>query len=254
MTTAKILAANWKMAVDRASSKNLIAAIEPLLKNQTSAKVWIAPSFPYLSEVKSLVAGLGSAIRIGAQNACWEPQGAFTGEVSVAMLKECGADFAIIGHSERRSLFLETDEICARRAKGVLAQGMDVIYCVGETLHERQTGVTESVLRQQLRVLFSDLPSDCYSKITIAYEPVWAIGTGLSADQQQITDAHNLISKETSLLCGSSTNIPAILYGGSVNPANWAEILKIKNVAGGLVGGASQKAESLAELTKTLLA
>ena len=252
MNSDKILAANWKMAVGRAQAKQLIAEIKPLLLDAKSlgSQVWIAPSFPYLAEVKSLLEGTN--VRLGAQNACWEPQGAFTGEVSVSMLREFGVDYVIIGHSERRSLFLETDEICARRARGVLEQEMDVVYCIGETLQERESGITESVLRQQLRVLFSEMPAACGARVTIAYEPVWAIGTGLSADTAQIEDAHKLIKTECQKI--NSDLKPRILYGGSVSPKNWQEILTIENVAGGLVGGASQKADSLLELCRTLLA
>jgi triosephosphate isomerase len=206
-------------------------------------EVWITPT---TVSIPACISSIKNApIKVGAQNVCAKVSGAFTGENSATLLKETGCSFAIVGHSERRSLFAESNTDCANRALGALEQGLDVIFCIGETLAERENNLTNQVLTQQLNELFSGLNQSYFKQLVIAYEPVWAIGTGKVASLEQITETHFFINEYVNK--SLSSELP-ILYGGSVNPENFAEIAKIPNVSGALVGGASLKAESFIKL------
>lgn len=234
---------NWKMNLGPQRSISLAKEIAAL-KIPDGVQAWIAPSTESLMSVAAICKG--TKILVGSQNACGEKPGAFTGELSVPALKEIGCGFAIIGHSERRHVFGESVELCAKRAIGILSQDFKVIFCVGETLEERRSGRTEDVLREQLRPLRDAVPPEQRENLIIAYEPVWAIGTGIVAKEEEYTAAHNIIADR---LANININLP-ILYGGSVAPNNFDSILRAHNVSGGLVGGASLDVEKFETLIK----
>ncbi len=237
------VAGNWKMNTTLASAQKLageLAAAVPADKTQID--VLVAPPFPYLSAVQKAIAGSG--IQLGAQNAWHTAPGAYTGEVGVDMLKDVGCRQVILGHSERRHVLGESDELINQKLKAVLAGGLDAILCVGELLSERDADQTEAVLNLQMSGGLAEIPSESFSRITIAYEPVWAIGTGKTASPDQAEAAHaylrNWLLEDYSAEIAEQTRI---LYGGSVKPDNAAELLNQTNVDGALVGGASLKVE-----------
>ena len=237
------MAGNWKMNTTRASAVALaqeLAATVP--SERQSVDVLIAPPFPYLSAVAEVISGSG--IQLGAQNVWHEPPGAYTGEVSVEMLQDVGCRQVILGHSERRHVLEESDELINNKVKAVLAGGLDAILCVGELLAEREADQTEAVLNLQMEGGLADVPAESFSKITIAYEPVWAIGTGKTASPEQAEAAHLYLRNwlKDHYNDGIADEM-RILYGGSVKPDNAAELLKQANVDGALVGGASLKAD-----------
>jgi len=199
--------------------------------------------FPYLAPVREALRG--SHVRLGAQDVYWEPKGAFTGEVSVPMLEE-SCQFVIIGHSERRQFFGETDEWVRRKTSAVLASTLDPIVCVGELLEERRGGQTEAVLARQVAEGLAGI--DLSARVTVAYEPVWAIGTGETATPEMAQAACAFIRGELRKLCGDTADAIRIQYGGSVNPGNAAELLSQPDIDGALVGGASLKADQFAPI------
>ena len=233
---------NWKMNLGPESA---CALARQLVKNDAPHGVhsWIAPSAESLAAICAICRG--SKVIVGAQNACGEKPGAFTGELSIPTLKEIGGEFAIVGHSERRHVFGESDQLCAKRAQGILAQELKVIFCIGERLEERQSGKTEDTLKRQLASLLELIGERERKNLMIAYEPVWAIGTGVVAKEQEIAHAHKFIAS----LLGGQAPTP-ILYGGSVTPDNFGAILNVKDVSGGLVGGASLDAGKFSQLVK----
>lgn len=243
--TNQFVVANWKMNLTAAEASALTQEILPSCSNLSRAQVWLAPSDTSIPSVSQIIRG--SPIQVGAQNICGEPKGAFTGEVSATMLKEFGCTFAITGHSERRHVFGESDLATAKRAAGCLQQGLTPIFCIGELLEERQREQTEEVLYRQLSALMKILEPQEFENIMIAYEPCWAIGTGHVATLEIIEEVHSFIF---STLKTEMTAPKAILYGGSVTPENFGPILKVKHVDGGLVGGASLKAESIIQLIR----
>lgn len=249
MTKQKtIIAGNWKMNLTAEQSRSLIKELIPSTHSLNATEVWVAPSFPSLYAVQEETCG--SSIRVGSQNVHWEAKGAFTGETSPVMLQEFGCSFAIIGHSERRHILGESDQIIAKRVEGALKAGLVALLCIGETLEERENGSTEAVLRRQLEAALMELPKDeaAASKLVIAYEPVWAIGTGKVASISEITHAHQFVYQLVKQM-GFAQTIP-VLYGGSVTPANFGEIVEIREVDGALVGGASLEAGKFAELIR----
>ncbi len=213
----------------------LRAALEPL----DGFEAVVCPPYTSLDEAVRVLAGSG--IHVFAQNAHWEQEGAFTGEISAPMLAELGVVGSLVAHSERRQLFAETDESSARRIAGVLDAGLRVIACVGETEHEREAGETEAVLRRQVEAIRGAVEDDDVHRLTIAYEPVWAIGTGRTATPEQAEEAHALIR--------TLFDVP-LLYGGSVKPDNAAELLSQPDVDGALVGGASLEVEPFAAICR----
>jgi len=223
-----LIAANWKMYKTQAETLAFCSAFRP----PAGVDVVVCPPST------SLAVALSSGLTVYAQNVHWAEEGAFTGEISVAMLQELGVQGAIVGHSERRLLFGETDETTAKRAEAALAGGLGVIACVGETESQREAGETESVLRRQVRVL----PG--HERLVIAYEPVWAIGTGKTATPQLAHEAHTSIK--------SVLDVP-VLYGGSVKPDNAADLLSQPSVDGALVGGASLDPESFAAICRAAI-
>lgn len=230
----KVLAGNWKMFKNRAETTAFFKDIGSQLKSSAPRKI-VAAS-PTLLET-AVKAAEGTGIEIFAQNCHWAESGAFTGESSPAQLKDVGVRGTIVGHSERRQFFGDNDETVCKRAQAALAQKLAVIYCIGESLEQRNAGQTAALLRTQLKpVIEKILPALGDGDFTLAYEPIWAIGTGVTATPAQASEAHTLIADELKKAGFTRT---AILYGGSVKPNNFKELASLPHVAGGLVGGAS---------------
>ncbi len=236
-----LVAGNWKMNGTKADALWLARGITNGMKNLHRVEVILAPPFTALATVAGITAK--TKIRLAAQNIHWEESGAFTGEISPKMLKESGCQYVIIGHSERRHLFLESDLMVARKILAALNTGLLPILCVGETLKERQNGKMRQVLSRQLRAALKGVGKNAIDKITIAYEPVWAIGTGHHATADQVRQAHRWIRNCLNQLFGKNKVMEnRILYGGSVRPENTVELARVSEVDGLLVGGASLKA------------
>ena len=231
----KIVAANWKMNLSLDEASDLARRIKGYSSAIAQTTVLVAAPAVYIPALAQIF--VGTAIEYGAQNVNWTESGAFTGELSVPMLSNFGATFALVGHSERRHVFAESIELCVKRAAGALAQKMKVIFCVGETLEQRESGLTNQVIASQLRPLLVNLEDkNLADKLILAYEPVWAIGTGKVAALSDIEAAHAQID---SLVQTELHLSRPILYGGSVTPDNFKDILSVKRVSGGLIGGAS---------------
>lgn len=240
----KIIAGNWKMHNDIGESATLINGLKELLKGKANnCDVIICPPFTSLSEASMLIEG--SIIKLGAQNMHFENKGAFTGEISASMLKSVGCEFVILGHSERRTIFNENDETINLKVKKALEQGLKPVFCIGETLEEREKEITKDVVKRQIEKGLEGIPSDQMKSVIIAYEPVWAIGTGKTATPAQAQEVHEFIRMiiEQKYTKSISDNI-VIQYGGSVKPENAKELLSQKDIDGALVGGACLKAES----------
>ena len=237
----QLIAGNWKMNTDAAGAEELAGAIAAAAGKCEGADILVCPPAVWLSKVADAVGG--SNVAVGAQNAWHEPSGAYTGELSVDMLKEAGCSFVILGHSERRHVIGETDELINKKVHATLAGGLTAVLCVGELLEEREAGRTDEVLTTQMAGGLAGV-SDL-SNVVIAYEPVWAIGTGKTATPEQAEAAHAHVRKwiESNYTAESAAGI-RILYGGSVKPDNAATLLGQENVDGALVGGASLKSDS----------
>jgi triosephosphate isomerase len=233
----KLIAGNWKMNGSLAANEALIQAMLAGI-GQPSADVALCAPSPYLAQLQGLLQG--SPITWGAQDVSAHEQGAYTGEISVAMLKDFGCRYAIVGHSERRQYHGETDEIVAAKAQRALSAGVTPIVCVGETLAEREANETEAVVKRQLAAVIHAV-GHCITEIVVAYEPVWAIGTGKTATPEQAQAVHAVLRAQ---LAAATTNPKRIhiLYGGSMNAANAASLLSQPDIDGGLIGGASLKA------------
>ncbi len=232
----KIIAANWKMNMSIKEIDDFFEFFKSNNEIKDDRVVYIAPPFVYIDYVKRKKEIM--TFKIGAQNCFYEDKGAFTGEIAVKMLKDINVDFVIVGHSERRKIFGEKDEFLNKKVKKVLKEGLECIFCIGETLEERESGKTKQILKNQLEKGLKSISN--VKNLIIAYEPVWAIGTGKNAEKEQIEEAHLFIREF--LEKNVANNIP-ILYGGSVKPENIHNILKCENVNGVLVGGASLIAE-----------
>ena len=239
----RLIAGNWKMHNGISATT---ALLEGLLQADLPKSVDIVVCPPFTSLAAAAVALSASTIGLGAQNVHWENKGAFTAEISPDMLSGLGVGWTIVGHSERRSLFGETDATAAMRAVGAQKAGLEVIFCLGESLGERESGSTFKVLKRQVSVL-KDLDP---AHLVLAYEPVWAIGTGKTATAEQADEAHAFLRSEVSAFFGSEAQTLRILYGGSMKPANAAELLGRKNVDGGLIGGASLDVDSFSAIIR----
>ncbi len=238
---------NWKMHKTTAESVALVQELAAKLVPRADVEVAVAPSFVSLAPVKQALAG--SSIRLSAQNCHWEKQGAFTGETSAAMLKDVGCDSVIVGHSERRQYFGETDETVNKRTRAALTEGLTPIVCVGETLAEREAGQTLAVVGRQVRAGLAGFSPAEIERLVLAYEPVWAIGTGRVATAAQAQEVHAAIRGWLGELAGPGVAAGVrLLYGGSVKADNAAEILGQPDVDGALVGGASLKAGEFAQI------
>jgi triosephosphate isomerase len=245
----KIIAGNWKMYTTAASARELAAAVARGVGAETGVSVAVCPPYPYLIPVAEALRG--SNVGLGAQDVYFEKDGAFTGEVSPAMLVDVGCRYVIVGHSERRHIFHENDLLINRKVQAALAAGLTVILCVGETLAERDNNRTFAVLETQLSGGLAGLSADRLANLVVAYEPVWAIGTGRNATPEQARDAHGYIRQRVGKMFGE--NVAAALpiqYGGSVKPDNAAALLGQPDVDGALVGGASLKADSFLAIVR----
>ena len=232
-----IIAGNWKMNKTPAEAKALVTELKPLVKDASCDVVVCVPAVNFAA-VKE--AARGSKIKLGAENVHWAKSGAYTGELSADMLKACGVEYVIIGHSERRQYFGETDETVNKRTKAALAAGLKPIVCVGELLWERECDITEEVIARQIKLDLYDVSAEDAKKTIIAYEPVWAIGTGKTATAEQAEEVCAFIRAELAKKYDEETaQAITIQYGGSMNDANAAELLSKENVDGGLIGGAS---------------
>ena len=243
------MAGNWKMNKTVGEALDLIRELKADISRVKTVEVAVAPPFTALYAVRKELED--SPIRLAAQNLYWEEKGAFTGEVSSLMLKEVGCHYVIIGHSERRQFFGETDETVNRRIKAALAQGLKVIFCMGETLKEREEGKTFSVIERQVEGGLKGLGDQEMRKMVIAYEPVWAIGTGKTATPEQAEEVHRFIrGKLAKLYSREVSEEIRIQYGGSVTPENIKGLMNQPNIDGALVGGASLKAESFSKIVR----
>ena len=244
MKKNKLIAGNWKMNGSLAANEALVKALRQGI-GTPACDVAVCVPAPYLAQVQALVTG--SPIALGAQDVSAQPQGAFTGEQSAAMLKEFGVRYAIVGHSERREYHGETDELVAAKTAIALSSGITPIVCVGETLAQREAGHTEEVVKRQLAAVIH-VNGHCISEIVVAYEPVWAIGTGKTATPDQAQEVHALLRAQLHHAASDHASGIRILYGGSMNAANAAQLLAQPDINGGLIGGASLKAPDFLQI------
>lgn len=243
-----LIAGNWKMNKTPAEAKVLIEEIAPLVKN---AVCDVVVCVPYVDLCTALETTKGTNIHVGAENCHWEPSGAYTGEISAPMLKAMGVEYVIIGHSERRTYFGETDVTVNKRVRAALDNGLKVILCVGEYLEQREQGITAELVAMQVKIALGGVSEEELKNIIIAYEPVWAIGTGLTATANQAEEVCAQIRATlASLYCEDCANAVTIQYGGSMNAKNAKELLSKENVDGGLIGGASLKAPDFAAIVE----
>lgn len=239
-----LLVGNWKMNLGLRESRALAQELAPACVDLKRTSVLLAPSCICLPAVAEVFKNSG--VEVGSQNVHWESKGPFTGEISPSQVQELGGTFALVGHSERRSVCEESIELCAHRALGAIRAGLKVVFCIGETREARQSGRTEKTLITQLQPFLAHVPPSAQQLVTVAYEPVWAIGTGLVASEAEIEESHALILSLCQKYLGSAST--PILYGGSVSPANFEDIMQCRSVHGVLVGGASLSAVKFAEL------
>src|SRR5271157_1549381 len=245
----KLIAANWKMYKTLEQTTEFFREFLPMVADHTRDEIVVCP--PFIALRAAVEAASGSNVAIGAQNVHWEKEGAFTGEVSVGMLSAIGVTHVIIGHSERRQYFNETDDTVNRKLETALEAGLTPLVCVGEVLEEREAGLTEDVCRRQCMRAFNGISARKAAKLVIAYEPVWAIGTGKTATPQMAADAHAVIRHEVGKAFGDEfAHNVRILYGGSVKPENATALMSESEIDGALVGGASVDPESFARIVK----
>jgi len=244
----KLVAGNWKMHGSRALTRSLVQGLAAQFPQGAACEIAVCPPFPYLAEAASYASG--TPIALGGQDVAAEDEGAFTGQVSAPMLFEMGCRYAIVGHSERRSLNGESDELVAEKFMAAQRHGLVPILCVGESLEEREGGQTEAVVSRQLGAVLEAAGIDAFARAVIAYEPIWAIGTGRTASPEQAQAVHEFIR---GLLRAENANIAdfvRVLYGGSVKAANAADIFSMPDVDGGLVGGASLEVDGFASICR----
>ncbi|MBS09971.1 MAG: triose-phosphate isomerase [Gemmatimonadetes bacterium] len=247
-----VVAGNWKMNKTSEEAEALAKGVVDAVSGVEGVEVVVCPTFTCLERVAGVVKD--TSVCLGAQNVYWEAEGAFTGEISTAMLLTAGCSHVILGHSERRQFFGETDGTVNRRVKAALEATLSPIVCVGETQEERESGVTDSVVRTQVTGSLDGLSSEEVDKLVIAYEPVWAIGTGLTATPEQADEVHALIRSVLADAHGQETaDSVRIQYGGSVKPDNASVLFSQPNIDGGLIGGASLEAVSFAAVVKGAL-
>ena len=249
MPRTKLIAANWKMYKTPDQTRDFFQAFLPLVKDHARDEIAVCP--PFVDLAVAIEAARGSNVSIGAQDMHWEKEGAFTGEISSGMLLAVGCTHVILGHSERRQYFGETDDIVNLKLKVALEAGLTPIVCVGEVLEEREAGLTEDVLRRQCLRAFHAVSAKKAGKLVVAYEPVWAIGTGKTATPQMASDAHQLIRGEAAKAFGDEFAAGLrILYGGSVKPENAKTLMTEEEIDGALVGGASLDPKSFSAIVK----
>ncbi len=251
----KFICGNWKLHNTVAESRDLAQAVRQAVEAMDGDRrplVGVAPGFLSLPAVSEVLAG--GPVILAAQNGYWEPEGAFTGEVSFAQLQDVGCSHVILGHSERRHVFGESDEFVARKVRGALDAGMNVILCVGELLEERDAGQQEDVVRRQVESALGSLSAEHMGRVVVAYEPVWAIGTGRTASPEQAQQMHAFIRKVLADGFGSEQADKVVIqYGGSVKPGNAAALMAQPDVDGALVGGAALRAEDFAGILQAVI-
>lgn len=249
MTRREIFAGNWKMYKKRQEALDLVKGLLAGLSNSGTREVVVFPPSPWAKDVADLCRG--TKISVGMQNMHFEQEGAFTGEVSPVMVKDAGCRYVLIGHSERRHVFGEKDVDVNKKVISALANGIEPMLCVGELLDEREKGLTEEVLKRQVDKGLAGVSADQMKKVVIAYEPVWAIGTGKVATTEIADEAHRFIRKVVKgLYPGETAELVPVLYGGSVKPDNIAGLFAMENIDGVLVGGASLKADSFLDIIR----
>ena len=242
----KIIAGNWKMNKLPNETISFFEEITPLVANTENEIVICAP---YTDLFYAILSAQDTNIKIGAQNMHWEEKGAYTGEISPQMLKSIGVEYVIIGHSERRQYFAETDETVNKKVKASHNVGLKPIVCIGETLKQREIGIVKDVITGQVRLGLKDLTKDQIESTIVAYEPIWAIGTGKTATKEESNETIKWIRKEISAMYGNeSANKVIIQYGGSIKPENAKELFEMSDIDGGLVGGASLKPDEFAQI------
>jgi len=242
----KLIAGNWKMNTNLTNSLELVNGILNLIHDVKKTEVLFCPPFTNLFPVSEIIKNTN--VQLGAQNCEYRPSGAFTGEISTEMILSVGCSYVIIGHSERRTIYGETDETVNLKVKAALNTGLKPIICIGETLAERNEGNTFEVLKKQISIAYKDIDQNSIKNLVIAYEPVWAIGTGISATNEQAGEAHNWIRNFLKENYGNDASQIRILYGGSMNDKNCSDLLKLPDVDGGLIGGASLKPEQFVQI------
>ncbi|MBQ9952760.1 MAG: triose-phosphate isomerase [Clostridia bacterium] len=245
-----VIAGNWKMNKTPAETTALINEMKPLV---AGAACDVVLCVPYVDIAAAIEAAKGSNIKIGAENVHFKANGAYTGEVSAEMLTACGVEYVVIGHSERRQYFGETDQTVNLRTLAALNAGLKAIVCVGETLEQRELGYTETLLKYQTKMVLTNVTAEQLKNVIIAYEPVWAIGTGVTATAEQADEGNGYVRAAVAEMFGAEAaeNI-TVQYGGSMNPKNAEELLAKENVDGGLIGGASLKAEDFSIIVKAV--
>ena len=244
-----IIAGNWKMNKTVGEARELVAALRDKVADVTDVEIVVGPTFTALSAVAEVIRG--SNIKLAAQDIYWETEGAFTGEISPLMLKDVGCQYVIIGHSERRAYFSETNETVNKKVKAAHAHSLKPIVCVGERLEERESGVTKDVVKDHVVNGLADLTEEQMLNTVIAYEPVWAIGTGKTATPEQAQEVHRFIRELLADIYSSATaEAVRIQYGGSVKPNNVAQLMAQPDIDGGLIGGASLDADSFTQIVK----
>jgi len=241
-----LVAGNWKMHGSRVDNASLVRSLLDLLRPDGGAEVLVCPPFVYLWETGRLLKD--SDVQLGCQSVSAEAQGAFTGEISAAMARDVGCRYAIVGHSERRHLYGEGDALVARKFVAAQSHGLVPVFCVGETLDERESSRTTEVVARQIDAVLAVTGAQAFARAIIAYEPVWAIGTGRNASPDQAQDVHAMIRTKLAALDGMIAQSVRILYGGSVKAANARELFSMPDIDGGLVGGASLKADEFAQI------
>jgi len=241
-----LVAGNWKMNGSRAENASLVRSLLDQARPDSTTEVLLCPPFVYLHEVGRLLKD--SDVALGAQSLCAEAMGAFTGEVSAAMLKDVGCSYVLVGHSERRQVYAESDALVARKFVAAQSQGLVPVLCVGETLEEREGERTAQVVARQLDAVLAVSGAGAFRSAVIAYEPVWAIGTGRNASPDQAQDVHSMIRGKVAALDATIAASVRILYGGSVKASNARELFAMPDIDGGLVGGASLNADEFARI------
>jgi triosephosphate isomerase len=245
-----VIAGNWKMNKTAAESAAFAKAFLPLVAGVSGVEIVLAPPFPSIAPLAAALSGSG--VGVASQNVHFAAEGAYTGEVSPAMVKDAGATYCIVGHSERRQYFAETDESVNRKVRATLAAGLTPIFCLGETLEEREAGKAFDVVSRQLREGIREIGAAEAPKVILAYEPVWAIGTGKTATPEQAQEIHAFLRMQMKGIWGDAAAAVRILYGGSAKPDNVAALLAKEDIDGGLVGGASLFPETFAWIVKSV--
>jgi len=244
-----IVGGNWKMNTDLASGSDLARGVSDAVGTDGGVEVLVFPPFCSLAAIGQILRDRHSAVKLGAQDVWHEPNGAFTGEVSIDMLKDCGVDAVLVGHSERRHVIGESDDLIAKKTKAVLDAGLVCVLCVGEKLEEREAGETDAVNERQLKSALAGIEAGQLDRLVIAYEPVWAIGTGKTATPEDAQQAHAAARGVLAQLFGEAeAGKIRIQYGGSMKPGNAADLMAQPDIDGGLIGGASLKSEDFAAI------